>query len=404
MTDRREFLRAAAAATLAVPLRGSGARRVTVTLRGSGFDPWLEIDVQALRDNAREVARLAGNRPILAVVKNNAYGLGLEIVGAVWDTLDEIAGLAVVKAEEALQLRAAGVRKPILLMGLTTEEEAEELVRRDVRLGIYTDQAISLISRLSRKLGRPVPVHLYIDTGMNRLGIPYYKALPWIEKIGANPGARVEGTFMTFTEDQEFDREQLRRFLELVQQARQRGIQLGQLHAASSHSLFSVPEAYLDMLRPGLVLYGAYPSGAQPIQARLTPAFRLRARVVRVEELRPGDSVSYGRSYVAEKPTWVATLSVGHADGYHRTAVKGCQVLIGDRLYRVIGAVSASHTIVELGPEKAVNIGAQATLVGPDRPEIQPNEVAARAGIAVYDVLMRLSPLLPRHWKQATEP
>ncbi|GIW53320.1 MAG: alanine racemase [Gemmatimonadales bacterium] len=394
---RREFLTHAAVGVLAAGQIGFAPRLVAqVGAPGSGFDPWLEIDEAAFRSNARAVARLTGNRPIMAVVKNNAYGLGLEVVGPILDKIDEVAGLAVVKAEEAIKLRDAGVRKPILLMGLTSEPEGEELVRREVRLSLYADPTASLVARLGRQLGRAVPVHLYLDTGMSRMGIPYHRALPFARKVAETKEAKIEGCFMTFTEDSEFDPEQLRRFLEFAGEARKEGIGLGTLHAASSHALFSLENAYLDMVRPGLVLYGAYPSSAANETVQLTPAFRLRARVVRVELLRPGDSVSYGRTYVAERPTWVATLPVGHADGYHRTAVRGCEVLIEERLYRVIGAVSASHTIVEVGPEKTVDIGAEATLVGPDRKEILPNEVAARAGISVYDVLMRLSPLLPK--------
>ncbi len=130
--------------------------------------------------------------------------------------------------------------------------------------------------------------------------------------------------------------------------------------------------------------------------AELRPAVRLRARVVRVERLRTGDGVSYGQNYVARRPTWIATLPAGHTDGVPRESVEGAQVLIGGRLYPVIGAVSASHTIVEVGEEPTVAIGDVATLVGPDHPEIHPNAVAAATGRSVYDILMHLSPSLPR--------
>ena len=161
--------------------------------------------------------------------------------------------------------------------------------------------------------------------------------------------------------------------------------------------MFFRPNAFLDMVRPGLVLYGAYPSGGMATNlANLRPAFRLHARVVRVERLETGDGVNYGRNYIATRPTWVATLPIGHADGYPRDAVNGCEVLIGDGLYKVIGAVSASHTVVELGNEKRVEIGDVATLIGPENPAVYPNTIAERAGISVYDVLMHLSARLPK--------
>ena len=362
------------------------------------FDPWLEIDAQALRHNVAEIARLAGGRPILGVVKNNAYGLGLSTVGRMLDSLDGIAGLAVVKTDQAIALRDAGVAKPILLMGLFDEKDAPELVARDIQLAPYTSDAPERLARLGQRFGRRLAVHVYLDTGMSRLGMPYHRAVPWITELAARDEIGIAGMFMTFTEEDDFDPEQLERFMSVVGDVRQRGIEVGLLHAASTQALFHRPGAMLDMVRPGLAIYGAYPAGARTLgRADLRPAFRLRARIVRVEQIRPGDTVSYGRDYVADRPTWIATLAVGHADGYPRTAVNGCSVLVRSRLYPVIGAVSASHTIIEVGQEPEVNVGDVATLVGPDDPAVHPNTVAERAAISVYDVLMHLSQGLPKH-------
>jgi alanine racemase len=363
----------------------------------ASFDPWLEVDEAALAHNAGEVARIGGSRPILAVVKNNAYGLGIETAGPVLDDVPEIVGCAVVKAEAAIALRDAGFRKPILVMGLVEDRDAIELVEREIQLAPFHDEAADQLRRLAQRFQRPIPVHLYLDTGMSRLGVPFRRALPWIRGIAEGGHAHIEGTFMGFTEEDDFDPVQLARFFEVVEAGRGEGIRLGRLHAASSHSLFHRLDALLDMVRPGLVLYGAYPAGARDLgRANLRPAFRLRARVVRVERLAPGDSVSYGRNYVAENPTWIATLPVGHADGYPRTAVNGCEVLIGGAVYPVIGAVSASHTIVELGVERRVEVGDVATLIGPDHEAVHPNTISGRAGVSVYDVLMHLSAALPR--------
>ncbi|MGH7477951.1 MAG: alanine racemase, partial [Longimicrobiales bacterium] len=360
------------------------------------YEPWLEVDAGALRHNARELGRLVGGRPILAVLKNNAYGLGLALAGAALDSAAEIAGFAVVTPAEAHELRDAGVRKPILFMGNVEPGDGADLVARGVQLAPFTDDAPALLAEVARRAGLPVPVHLYIDTGMSRLGMPYHRALPWIDAVASQDAVRVEGMFQTFTEDEAFDPDQLARFLELARSARARGVEPGRLHAASSHALFLRRDSYLDMVRPGLALYGAYPAGAARADVTLRPAFRLKARVVRVERIRPGDSVSYGRSYIAERPTWIATLPIGHADGYPRRAVDGGRVLIGGRTLPVIGAVSASHTIVELGDERHAEIGDEATLVGPDDVAIHPNMLAERAAISVYDVLMHLSARLPR--------
>ena len=237
-----------------------------------------------------------------------------------------------------------------------------------------------------------------MDTGLGRMGVPAHRALPWMLEAQRAEGIRIEGTFMTFTEDDAFDPEQLRRFRELVASARAHGVSVGRLHAASSHAVFNRPDGHLDLLRPGISLFGAYPTddGRERAIAELRPALRLRARVVRVERLREGDSVGYGRLWTAHEPTWTATLPVGHTDGYPRTAVAGARVLIGGRTYPVIGAVSASHCIVELGSETTVSVGDVATLMGPDAPEIHPNALAVATGTSVYDRLMHLSPLIPR--------
>jgi alanine racemase len=282
----------------------------------SGFDPWIEIDAAAIRHNVREIARLAGDRPILAVAKNNGYGLGLERVGPILDGCSEIVGLAVVKAEQAVKLRAAGVEKPILLMGLFDEEIGTELAAHDIELAPLSSEAEFVLPRIVARLNHNVSVHLYLDTGMSRMGVPHGRAAAWAERIAGIDGVRVKGTFSALTEEDSFDVEQLKRLLAVRREAEHRGVDLGLLHLASSHALFFRPQALLEMVRPGLVLYGAYPAGANETDAAaLHPAFRLRARVVRVEQLQPGDGVSYGRDYVADTPTWVATLPVGHADG-----------------------------------------------------------------------------------------
>jgi alanine racemase len=361
------------------------------------YDPWIEVDPEALTFNVRVLSRLAGGRPILAVIKNNGYGLGLTTVGRILESLHEVVGLAVVKTSAALALREAGIRKPILLMALFAPEDGPELIRRDIHLCLTTDDGADRVARAEREAGKKARTHIYLDTGMSRMGIPYHRARPWLEGLKRR-NVQVESTFMGLTEDPEYDREQLRRFREVAQGAREMGFDLGTLHAASSAGVFNFNEAHLDMVRPGISLFGAYPSneGREAQIAELRPAASLKARVVRVERLRPGDSVSYGREWVAQEPTWVATLPLGHSDGFPREAVQGARVLINGKLYPPVGAVSASHTIVELGGREEVRIGDVATLMGPEDPAIHPNALATRTGRSVYDVLMHLNGALPK--------
>lgn len=400
--SRRSFLRAAALHSAALGLAATGGVW-TGRQDPTGYDPWIEVNEDHLRHNVSEILRVVGNRPILATVKNNAYGLGLERVGPLLDRTPGIAGLAVVKVEEAVRLREAGCRRPILLMSRASEEEMLELVRFNVRLAPFSQDDPARLSRTIQEMQRPVAVHLYLDTGMGRLGMPHHRALPWIEEMAQVPGIQIEGAFMAFTESPEFDREQLRRFRELAATVRGRGIGLGRLHAASSNHITFLDDAHLDMVRPGLNLFGAHVAGGREAQVlELRPAIRLRARVLRVERLRAGDSVSYGRNYVAEEEVWVATIPVGHADGYPRQAVEGARVLVGQATYPVIGAVSASHCVIEVGRDRRVEPGEVATLLGPDHPDVHPNELAEWTGRSVYDVLMHLSPGFPaRRWGRA---
>lgn len=373
------------------------SQAATSAISSDRFDPWVEVDTAALTFNARTVSRLAGGRPILAVIKNNAYGLGLATVAAVLEPLPEVKGFAVVKAEEAIALRDAGISKPILLLALFSDRDGVELAKRNIQFSLCTDDAAARVVKAAKATGRRPEAQFYLDTGMSRMGIPYHRALPVLEAM-SKLDIDIKGTLTGFTEETEFDEEQLRRFTDFAGMAKKSGVELGPLHAASSHAVFNYADSHLDQVRPGIALFGAYPSDAESEHsiAALKPAMRLQARIVRTEQLRAGDSVSYGGHYVASKPTWVATVPAGHTDGVPRTAVDGSHALVNGTPYPIIGAVSASHTIIEVGDEPAVSIGDLVTLMGPDHAAIHPNELASVSNTSVYDRLMHLNPSLPK--------
>ena len=398
---RGEFL-SMSAGTMALGLAPRGLRQLeaeesTIQSKPVGFAPWLEIDAEALAHNVRTISRLAGGRPIIAVVKNNAYGLGLSVAAPLLDAMPEVRALAVVRPDEALTLRRARTRKPILLMGPASEEELVELVRMDVVQSPYRDVAPALLARVAQRAGRPVRVHLYVDTGMHRMGMPVAQALPWIEQLARAKAIRIEGAFTELTEDVEFDRQQATRLRDMQSVARTKGIAIDTLHAASSDAIMSDNSAtFLDAVRPGLTVYGGYVSDDAMRRGELRPAYRLKTRVIRLDQLAAGEGISYHRRWIAERPTWTATLAVGHVDGYPSGAVKGCEVFARGRLYPVIGTVSASHTVISLGDDRTLDVGDEVTLVGPDAPALHPNEVAKRAAWSEYNMFMHLSPALPR--------
>ena len=401
--NRREFLASASALGAAAQLAQTPTGRLR-TPDANSFDPWVEILADAIRNNVRELHRYSGCR-LLAVIKNNANGIGLRSIGPILDPMEEVYGLAVARVDEALALREVGVRKPIVLMAHASRDEAELLVREGVTLSPFHEDARVELERLAERVGHPVPVHLYIDTGMNRVGMPYRRALPWIEGLSESRAVRIEGTYTMFSgatrDGESFDEEHLARFLTLVDEARTRGIELGLLHGAPSRQVTSLPASHrLDLIRPGGAIYGleSYrtdPDGREIMD--IQPVFRLRARVVRVERLETGDGVSFGHRYVAKRPTWIAALPVGHTDGYPRTAAGKVAVMIGERLYPVIGIVSSNHTIVDVGEQKTVEVGDVATLIGPDAPEIRPKAVAVSTGLdRDYWIMTKLNALLYR--------
>jgi len=289
------------------------------------------------------------------------------------------------------------VTKPILVMAEVTEPEMELLARHDVAASMWHDDAPARIERVARRLGHPVPVQLYVDSGMGREGMPYKRAKPWIREICTSDAANVVGTFTMFVHQEEFDRVQLARFEEIISWARGQGLALGTLHSSPTFEVFQLPDAHMDMVRPGNALFGNYPSaeGAEEL-ADLRPVFRLRTRVIRVEKLEVGESAGFYRSFVADRPTWIALLPVGHTDGYPPTARGTCEVLINDRLYPVSAGPNSAHTVLDIGAEKAVEVGDVATLIGPDHESILPHTVSERTGVRFLALITKLNARLRR--------
>ena len=369
--------------------------------KDSSFDPWVEIRRENLRHNVQEISRRAGARPILAVIKNNGYGMGVTNVASLLEPQPEIFGFAVVKFHESMALRDAGIRKPILLLGPFDENNLADAVARNILPMTYTPLGPAL-DRIAAKTQKPVPLHICIDTGIGRVGVPYLQAPALIRDLAARRSVQIQGVMMTFTEDTSFDTEQLRRFNETCAGLEKEGISLGKKHAASSFALFQHPDAFLDMVRPGMAIYGIYSENEfrHTGVLELRPAISLKARVIYVKKLHAGDSAGYNRAYLAKEDVWLATLPVGHTDGWPRVSAKGARVRINGALYPVVASVSASHCIVDLGPvrsssEAPAKIG-DLTIFFDDQTGSRPEDVSESCGASVYDLAMHLNPLLPR--------
>src|SRR6267143_4900325 len=211
-SSRRSFLEAGLALpailnTVPTLTAASQAAKIIAT-KDSSFDPWVEIHRENLRHNVQEVARRVGARPILAVIKNNGYGMGVTNVAQLLESQPEIFGFAVVKLHEAMSLRDAGIRKPILLLGPFDERNLEDAVARRIMPIIYTPLGPAL-DKIAAKMQKPIPLHICIDTGIGRVGVPYRDAPPLIRDLASRKSVQIQGTMMTFTEDPDFDKEQL---------------------------------------------------------------------------------------------------------------------------------------------------------------------------------------------------
>jgi alanine racemase len=364
--------------------------------RDGSMDPEVEIDLASIGWNFLRVKRHV-EVSVMAVVKANAYGHGLvevsktlEKAGADW--------LMVGKVREGIALRDADISCPILNFGPWAPQESAELVGRTISQSVYTEDAVFLQEAAS-KLKKTASVHLDVDTGMGRTGMPYDKALPLIEKIASLSRVRIAGIGTTLTEEPEFDREQLRRLLELCSSAKKRGIALGLRHASSSAGILASPEFFLDMVRPGITLYGYYPNARTQKEdiLNLKPALRLKARVIFLKDLAPGDSLSYLRAFKAPKKMRAATIGIGYSDGYPSELGGKGFALIRNRKFPMLKAITANHAMVDLGDDREVEIGDEAVLIDSTPGSgVTADVLAEQCGLSDYRILIGLSPLLSR--------
>jgi alanine racemase len=360
------------------------------------YDPWIELNLENMTWNLSQI-RKAAKVPVMAVIKANAYGHGLIETGRHLEKAG-IDYLMVGKLQEALWLREEGVSTPVLNFGPFRSEDAEVIIKNNISQSVF-NKKVSSLNEAALKLGKRAKAHIHVDTGMGRMGISYRDALPYIKTVYSLKGVLVKGISTALTEDEEFDKEQLRRFLSLCEEAEKEGISLGFRHAASSDGLMDLPSSYLDMVRPGIAIYGYYPSEKTQKEDRLAlkPVLQLKCRVVDVKTLHPGDSVSYHRKYTAQKMEKIAIIPIGYSDGYPHNVINKASVLIKGKRFPLIAAITANHCTALLGGNTAVATGDEVVLLGNQGKEkITAEEIAGWAEVSSYKTLISLSPFLPR--------
>ncbi len=372
--NRRQFIKSTLAA-LAVISAGPVSLKSSAFAADGAFQskPWVELSKAAYLKNASQISKMAGGKPVLAVLKNNAYGLGDSQVARILNSSSDIAGIAMVKDDRALAVKAAGVSKPILLMGDFDNQLSDSLIEKKIILSIYSWDSLAKIKRLAGREAKPIEVALYIDTGLGRMGIPYQEAIRIAREVRDIPGLSISHTFSTLTSPKDFATEQIARFERIVAEMKKQGIPSGIKHLAPSSSLLELPSSHQDCVRPGILVHGSFPLANMPEAKRypLQVPYRLKAPVIRLEKLRAGDTIGFSRFYKVEKDEWIATLPIGWADGYNGGAENGAKVLLGNQLVPVVN-VNASHANISLGEATDVKVGDVATLIGPEREEITP--------------------------------
>ena len=392
---RRNFLQAMGAGSLAALT--SADQNEEQAAGPIGYrDPRIEVNLAHVRWNLTQIGSRV-NVPVMAVVKANAYGHGLVDTSRALEKAG-VYSLMVGKLQEAVALRQAGVRCPILNFGPFDRRDGTEIVLRKISQAVFTEE-VAYLEEAAAKLGQMASVHIDIDTGMGRTGAAPEQTLPLIEKTASFSHLKIDGVCTTLTEDPDFDKEQLRRFLEVCTAAKARGISLGLRHAASSAGVFYTSEFYLDMIRPGITIYGYYPNARTRKQdvLGLKPALKLEAKVSFIKELAAGESFSYLRAFRAERKMRAATVGIGYSDGYPVSFGGKVQVLIRGKKFPVLEAITSNHAMVDLGDDREVRVGDEVTLVDPDRKSgLAADDLAEMSGVGDYKILIGLNPLLPR--------
>lgn len=366
------------------------------------------INLAAIERNAATLrARLAPGVSLCAVVKANASGHG-----AVPAARAALAGgaesLAVASALEAVELRAGGLSGPVLVMGAVSDEELPVALGAGAELVAWSEAFVTSVGALAET---PVRVHVKLDTGMGRLGTRRtQEALAVAERVLADSGGlRLAGAMThmaTADEDPEFMRAQLDAFAPFVAQLRRHAPAIV-AHAANSAATVSEPASHFDMVRCGIALHGCDPMNVAPEDHQLEPALELTSYVAALKRAGPGESVGYGRRFVAQEETWIATLPIGYADGVRRALGGHCDVLIAGRRYPLVGTVSMDNVTADLGPSPPEDIapGTAAVLIGRDGPERQTVEDLARGMDSIpHEVLCGISARVVRRYHRDGEP
>lgn len=360
-----------------------------------------------IRKNIEAIREKAGKgRKMLIAVKANAYGHGAVEVSR----MAEKAGvdwLGVATVPEGIELREAGIALPILKFSPLFPEEMEAAFDSRLTIAVCEKSNIMEANKICLAKGIVGRVHLKIDTGMGRVGVSIDEAplmAGFIEK--ECPGLYLEGIFTHFpvsdAEDPRYTKEQIARFNAAVEAAHNAlGRKTDIVHASNSGAVLAHPEAWLDMIRPGVMIYGTYPDPATPRTIPLLPGMSIKSRLSFLKHVKAGTSVSYGRTWLTKEDTWIGTIPIGYADGFNRLFSSRGRVLLGGRSYPIAGRVCMDQCMIDLGPRTDARVGDEIVLMGRQGDEeISCDEWASKLGTITYEVTCQISPRMKRYYDE----
>ena len=368
---------------------------------------WVEVDLSAIQSNVQAIKAYTQGKSLIAVIKADAYGHGAIPVAEA--LCEEAAMYAVATVAEAVAVRTAGIRKPVLVLFNALPAQVETIIDYQLTPSVYEPTLCSTLSRTAQAKGTSVKVHLDVDTGMNRGGIWYTEGVNFLKWLTSLEGIEIEGIFTHFATADEADKShahlQLARFKSVLSALSKLNLRPPIVHAANSAAALTLPDSHFDAVRVGLGLYGVYPSPevkqASPVS--LCPALSWKARLICLRQSRQGEGVSYGRTYTVTQPTQLATLPVGYADGYSRALSNRSEALIGGARCQQVGSVCMDGTIFRIAPPEGeganppLRIGDEAVLIGRQGDlEITIDQVAKRAGTISYEILTGIGERISR--------
>ncbi len=355
----------------------------------------IEIDTAALMRNAELVSGLSDGADIMAVVKADAYGHGLEKVVSIIS--GNVSYYAVAVLEEALRIRDAGVGKPVIVLGATAECDINTAIERDITVSVSSVKAAYEMNSVAECAGKKIKAHLKVDTGMGRWGFVYKTAYTEISEICSRcRNIDFEGIFTHFPvadfKGFDYTERQIELFCELTEQLKAKGISFRYIHAANSAAIVNFPRSIFNMVRPGIMLYGYLPSRMVAGDFNLSPVMAVKSKVALIKRFPAGRGISYGRSYITPSDTYIAVVPAGYGCGIPYSMSGRGEVLIKGKKFPVAGNICMDYFMVDIGRNQEIAAGDEVVILGRSGDEIiTAYDIAERSGTIVYEVLTRFS-------------